>query len=259
MTCGAGYSPRYPTSATGATARPAACARGRPMVLGLIISDITNPFFTAVVRGVEDVAQLAGYSVVLANADEDVAKESRYLEVAAAEQMAGVLLTPASSQLTSIDVLLERNIPVVTIDRRLANSPVDSVTVNNRQATLAAAEHLIGQGCQRVGFVAGPVAITHRREPAGRIPRGAARGRPPDDDGARRLRRLPDRGRLRRHPQAAPGGQPAGRAAHLQQPDDRRRACRPLPRRDFASLRTSPWWASTTPTGPRRCARPSPS
>src|SRR5258708_38621633 len=89
---------------------PARSLRTRAaMVLGLIISDITNPFFTAVVRGVEDVAQLAGYSVVLANADEDVAKESRYLEVAAAEQMAGVLLTPASSRLTSSGGLLGRN------------------------------------------------------------------------------------------------------------------------------------------------------
>jgi LacI family transcriptional regulator len=140
---------------------PARSLRTRAaMVIGLIISDINNPFFTAVVRGVEDVAQIAGYSVVLANADEDVAKELRYLEVAAAEQMAGVLLTPASSQLTRIDVLLERNIPVVTIDRRLAGSPVDSVTVNNRQAAREAAEHLISQGCERVGFVAGPVTIT---------------------------------------------------------------------------------------------------
>ncbi len=140
---------------------PARSLRTRAaMVLALVISDITNPFFTAVVRGVEDIAQLAGYSVVLANADEDVDKESRYLEVAAAEQMAGVLLTPASSKQSNIDVLLERNIPVVTIDRRLANAQVDSVTVNNRQAALSATEHLIGQGCERVGFVAGPVTIT---------------------------------------------------------------------------------------------------
>ena len=76
---------------------PARSLRTRAaMVLGLIISDISNPFFTAVVRGAEDQAQLAGYSLVLANADEDVDKEARYLEVAAAEQMAGVLLSPAS-------------------------------------------------------------------------------------------------------------------------------------------------------------------
>ena len=130
------------------------------MVLGLIISDVTNPFFTAVVRGAEDQAQRAGYSVVLANADEDVAKEARYLEVAAAEQMAGVLLSPASPRQTSIDVLLEQGVPVVTIDRRLAAATVDSVMVNNRQAARDAAQHLIGQGCRRVGIVAGPVQTT---------------------------------------------------------------------------------------------------
>jgi LacI family transcriptional regulator len=140
---------------------PARSLRTRAaMVLGLIISDISNPFFTAVVRGAEDQAQLAGYSLVLANADEDVDKEARYLEVAAAEQMAGVLLSPASVTRTSIDVLLERGIPVVTIDRRLAGAPVDSVTVNNHQAARAAGQHLIGQGCRRVGFIAGPVQTT---------------------------------------------------------------------------------------------------
>ena len=140
---------------------PARSLRTRAaQVLGLIISDITNPFFTAVVRGAEDEAQLAGYSVVLANADEDVAKEARYLEVAAAEQMAGVLLSPASSDRTSIDVLVERGIPVVTIDRRLTAAPVDTVTVNNHQAAREATAHLVGQGCRRVGLVAGPVQTT---------------------------------------------------------------------------------------------------
>jgi LacI family transcriptional regulator len=140
---------------------PARSLRTRAaMVLGLIISDISNPFFTAVVRGAEDQAQLAGYSLVLANADEDVDKEARYLEVAAAEQMAGVLLSPASLTRTSIDVLLERGIPVVTIDRRLAGATVDSVTVNNYQAARTAAQHLTGQGCRRVGFIAGPVQTT---------------------------------------------------------------------------------------------------
>ena len=159
---------------------PARSLRTRAaMVLGIIISDITNPFFTALVRGVEDRAQLAGYSVVLANADEDVAKEARYLEVAAAEQLAGVLLSPASSRLTNIDVLLERGIPVVTIDRRLAAASVDSVTVNNRQAALRG-----GRAPDRAGLPPGRVRRRagpdhHRRQPAGRVPRRAARRGPP--------------------------------------------------------------------------------
>jgi LacI family transcriptional regulator len=130
------------------------------MVLGVIISDVTNSFFTAVVRGAEDTAQNAGYSVVLANADEDLLKEGRYLEVAAAEQMAGVLLSPASSRQTSIEVLAERGIHAVTIDRRLTSAPVDSVTVNNHQVAREATEHLISQGCARVGIIAGPAEIT---------------------------------------------------------------------------------------------------
>ena len=137
---------------------PARSLRTRAaMVLGPVISDITNSFFTAVVRGAEDQAQLAGYSVVLPNADEDLAKEARYLEVAAAEQMAGVLLSPASARRTSIGALLERGIPVVTIDRRLRAAPVDSVTVDNHLAARKAGQHLIDQGCRRVAIVAGPV------------------------------------------------------------------------------------------------------
>ena len=133
------------------------------LVLGIIISDITNPFFTAMVRGVEDAAQEAGYSVILANADEDLDKEARYLEVAVAEQMAGLVLSPASSQ-TRLGLLTERNVPVVTIDRRIRGGQFDSVTINNRQVAEEATAHLIEQGCRRIGFVAGPAVTTTARD-----------------------------------------------------------------------------------------------
>jgi LacI family transcriptional regulator len=162
---------------------PARSLRTRAaQVLALIISDVTNPFCTAVVRGAEDQANLAGYSVVLANADEDVAKEARYLEVAAAEQMAGVLLSPAARE-TSVGILLERGIPVVTIDRRLRAAPVDSVTVNNHEAARQAAEHLISQDCRRVGLVSGPArTTTGASRLAGYRAALRAAGRTPDPD-----------------------------------------------------------------------------
>ncbi len=69
--------------------RPNALARNlrrqRTSIWAVIISDIGNPFFTSMVRGVEDVAQGAGYSVVLCNSDEDPAKEARYVAAALAE------------------------------------------------------------------------------------------------------------------------------------------------------------------------------
>jgi LacI family transcriptional regulator len=133
-------------------------------VLGLVISDITNPFFTSMVRGVEDVASAAGYSVVLANTDEDLAKERRYLEVALAERMAGVALAPASSADTDITLLTDRGVPVVTIDRRLTSVEVDSVTIDNHRAAREATEHLAAQGYRRIGFVTGPLATTTAAE-----------------------------------------------------------------------------------------------
>jgi LacI family transcriptional regulator len=133
-------------------------------VLGLIISDITNPFFTNLVRGVEDVAQRAGYSVVLANSDEDLTKESTYLEVAAAERMAGVVLSPASATRTDIGLLREYGIPVVTIDRKLRSDAVDSVTIDNVAAARQAAEHLISSGCTRIAAVTGPRRTTTATE-----------------------------------------------------------------------------------------------
>ncbi|MGI8870299.1 MAG: LacI family DNA-binding transcriptional regulator [Mycobacteriales bacterium] len=129
-------------------------------VLGVLISDITNPFFTSMVRGIEDAAQEADYSVVLANTDEDGAKERRYLEVAAAEQMAGVVLSPSSPSEHQLSILTERRIPVVTVDRRVPGAAVDSVMVNNQRAADDATTHLIEQGCRRIGFVSGPRSTT---------------------------------------------------------------------------------------------------
>jgi LacI family transcriptional regulator len=85
----------------------------------VIISDVENPHFTALVRGIEDVAHAGGRSVVLCNSDEDLAKERRYVDIAVSERAAGVIISPASASHSTLGPLLERGVPVVTIDRRL--------------------------------------------------------------------------------------------------------------------------------------------
>jgi LacI family transcriptional regulator len=120
----------------------------------LIISDIENAFFTSIARGVEDVAVDNQFSVVLCNADENEVKETRYIELAAAEQAAGVVISPHSAQ-TDIAPLLAARIPVVVIDR-LLDAHVDSVTTDSRGGAQAATEHLIGQGWSRPGCITGP-------------------------------------------------------------------------------------------------------
>ena len=128
--------------------------RQRADVWALIISDIGNPFFTSVARGVEDVAQHAGFSIVLCNSDENLAKEARYLDVAEREQVSGVILSP---NLFGSDVsrLVAARIPVVAIDRPL-REPVDSVLVNSRDGARAATLHLLDEGWTRPACITGP-------------------------------------------------------------------------------------------------------
>ncbi|WP_236796889.1 LacI family DNA-binding transcriptional regulator [Amycolatopsis sp. GM8] len=130
--------------------------RQETAVLALIISDVENPFFTAIARGVEDTAQTAGYSVVLCNSDENPEKERRYIDVALQERVAGVVLSPTDPS-SSVERLHQRGTPVVAVDRPLI--ACDQVLVDSRLAAREATEHLIAAGYARIGCVTGPAGI----------------------------------------------------------------------------------------------------
>ena len=127
-------------------------------VLALIISDVENPFFTAIARGVEDVAHAAGYSLVLCNSDDEQAKEREYVDVALQERVAGVLLSPTGNADTT--ELLERHTtPVVAVDRPLPEGRSDTVLLNNRPAAREATLHLAERGYRRIGCLPGPGGV----------------------------------------------------------------------------------------------------
>ncbi len=143
--------------------RPNAVARNlrrsRTSLWAVIISDINNPFFTAVVRGVEDLAQRAQYSVVLCNSDENPDKEASYISAILAEQMAGVIISPTHRS-TQVGRLLAAGVPVVAIDREVDDADVDTVLVDNEHGARLATTHLIEQGCQRIACITGPRQVS---------------------------------------------------------------------------------------------------
>jgi len=144
--------------------RPSRVARTlrtrRNRVWALIISDVrTGPFFANLVRGVEDVAYGAGYSLFLCNTDEDPAKEASYVELAVAEQVGGLILTP-SSERTDLSPLVSARIPVVLADRTLPTQYADSVTVDNVSGSYQAVRHLLDGGYKRVACITGPLRTT---------------------------------------------------------------------------------------------------
>ncbi|MDQ1730770.1 MAG: LacI family transcriptional regulator [Pseudonocardiales bacterium] len=134
--------------------------RSRTSLWAVIISDIENPFFTSLVRGVEDVAQSAGYSVVLCNSDENLKKEADYASAAMAERMAGVIISPASERSSDVSALLEAKMPVVAIDRAIRGAQMDSVRVDNAQGAAEATKHLLAVGYRRVACITGPQRAT---------------------------------------------------------------------------------------------------
>ncbi|KAA5837072.1 LacI family DNA-binding transcriptional regulator [Saccharopolyspora hirsuta] len=127
-------------------------------VLALIIADVENPFFTAIARGVEDVAHAAGYSVVLCNSDDEPAKEREYIDVALQERVAGVLLSPTGHS-ESVELLNRSTTPVVAVDRPLPDTPSDTVLVDSRLAAAEAVQHLVDQGYRRIGCLTGPSGV----------------------------------------------------------------------------------------------------
>lgn len=120
-------------------------------VIALILPDIENPFFTSLARGVEDVAQQHGYSVVLCNSDDDVEKEARYLRIAVSDHMAGVIICPAD-EATSLESVMGRVRSAVVVDR-LVHDDVDQVVLDNAAISRQAVRALIDAGYTRIACV----------------------------------------------------------------------------------------------------------
>jgi LacI family transcriptional regulator len=136
----------------------------RTTTIGLLISDIENPFFIGIMRGVEDVAHRNAYSLILCNSDENPQKEQHYVEVLCAEQVAGAIVVPTRERLPVLRLFHDQNIPVITVDRRVAGLSVDAVLVNNETGAREAVAHLIANGYRRVGVITGPLTTTTGRE-----------------------------------------------------------------------------------------------
>lgn len=127
--------------------------------LGLIVSDIRNPFFTAISRSVEDTAYAHGFSVLLCNTDEDPEKEALYLRLMRDEQVAGMIFSPTQNAITRFGEL-QLELPTVLIDRALRSGDVDSVMLDNAAAAYELTEHLIGQKYRRIAAIVGAASTT---------------------------------------------------------------------------------------------------
>ena len=129
--------------------------RGRSDSVALVVADIRHPFFMSVARGVEDVAQEAGYTLLLGNSNEKLAREKQYLETLIARRVDGLILAPTHGKRHNISVLKQQNVPTVMIDRRLPKLEFDVVRGDTRAGARLLTEHLIQEGYRRIAFIGG--------------------------------------------------------------------------------------------------------
>jgi LacI family fructose operon transcriptional repressor len=131
--------------------------------LGLIVSDIRNPFFTAISRAVEDTAYEQGYSIMLCNTDEDPEKETIYLNLMQDTGIAGIIISPTRQN----DALFASSnfpLPIVVIDRPIVNGNVDAVLLDNVAAAYRLTTHLIEQGYQSIGILSSEMSTGKERQ-----------------------------------------------------------------------------------------------
>jgi LacI family fructose operon transcriptional repressor len=138
-------------------------------VIGLIVSDIQNPFFTLISRAVEDAAYEQGMSIFLCNTDENPDKEAIYLKLMRDERVSGIILSPTQKTTNDFLEITNSHLPVVVIDRRVPGVEIDSVQIDNVEAAYKLIDHLIGHGYQRIGALFGMGSTTGRERREGYI------------------------------------------------------------------------------------------
>jgi LacI family transcriptional regulator len=139
--------------------------RGRTQLVGLIVADITNAFFTELVHVIEAAIQDAGYSVLLCDTDENFEKEREYLRILRTHRVDGVILAPTGQpgDYTPFHSLEER-LPLVLVDRVLTELNADAVTVDNIAAAFDATSHLLDLGHRDVATITGPLHLTSAQD-----------------------------------------------------------------------------------------------
>lgn len=132
--------------------------------IGLLLSDVRNPFFADIAHNAEQHALESGIATLLCNANESTEQQDLYLDLLLSQRVAGIIVAPQGDGAGSLREVLTLGVPVVFVDRTIDGVDVPSVTSDNRSGITGAVAHLAGLGHHRIGLVAGPQETSTGRE-----------------------------------------------------------------------------------------------
>jgi LacI family transcriptional regulator len=151
---------------------------GKSGIIGVVVGDIENPFFSLAVRGISDAARAAGFNVILANSSEQIEMEKAAVRLLIGKRVDGLIVTPSESR----DVSHLRDIhrsgrPLALLDRALADLDVDTVTVDDRDVAMRATRILADAGHRNIAYVTAVDAEGHEYRDLGQIYTSSVRER----------------------------------------------------------------------------------
>lgn len=132
----------------------------RSGTVAVVVPDVENSFFTALVRGVEEEAQRQGLMVVLCNTNDDPTAEHDYLRVVTDQQMEGAIVATAATATSGFETLAGLEVPVVLVDREIDSPTLSTVMTDSVLGARLATRHLIDAGATRIACVTGPTTTT---------------------------------------------------------------------------------------------------
>jgi len=147
--------------------RPNPLARGlktnRSFTVGVIVPDIQNPLFPPIIRGIDDRLGEAGYTPLIANTDNDPARERVDFEAMRARQVDGIVTATARADHELLDEIAASGTPLVLVNRRVQDGSLPSATADDHVGARLAVEHLVELGHTRIAHLAGPQDVSTGR------------------------------------------------------------------------------------------------
>jgi LacI family transcriptional regulator len=129
-------------------------------IVGVVISDIQNPFFAALVEGIDSILKQNDYLLLLGSSSENPQREQQHLRTFLSEVVSGIIFATTGEDTDIYSRIQQEGIPLVAVDRKPGDFEVDSVQVANEAAASQAIDHLVAEGHQRIGLIAGPSQLS---------------------------------------------------------------------------------------------------
>jgi DNA-binding LacI/PurR family transcriptional regulator len=138
----------------------------KSLTIGIVVPDMTIPFFPRVIQGAEEAARLSGYSILAVNSGDNPTRQQEVLSLLRSQRVEGILLVvaPGPASIAQIPRILESGIPVVCLDRIPGGVEIDTVCVEDRQAAVMGVSHLLSLGHRRIAILTGPLTLKNEQE-----------------------------------------------------------------------------------------------